>query len=80
MTDQAYRVHISVKPSEIIYLNGLIDSYENIGIMRTKDESAGKVTIYSAAGYEDILAGLLKSLIEEGLYMTVNSVDYIDEL
>jgi len=76
----SYRVHITVKPSDIIYLNGLLDSYEGMGIMRTENELAGKITIYSTAGYENVLAKFLKSLQKEGLWLTVNSTDYNDEL
>ena len=80
MTDRACRIHITVKPSEIIYLNGLIDSYENIGIMRTEDEIKGKATVYTTAGCENILAGLLESLQNEGLRLKIDCVDYNDEL
>ena len=80
MTGSACRFHIVVKPSEIIYLNGLIDSYEGIGIMRTEDETAGKVTVYSTTEYGSVLAELLKSLQKEGMRLTVNCVDHYDKL
>ncbi len=80
MTERACRFHVTVKPAEIVYLNGLIDSYEGVGTMRTEDETMGKVTIYSTIGYELILKDLLLALQKEGLLLTVDGIDYDDKL
>ena len=75
------RIHITTDPSRIIYVNGVLDSYEGIGIMRTADEHAGKIIIYTTQHDEATVKELLAAMeAEEGLKITITSVDYEDEV
>jgi hypothetical protein len=74
------RVFLTVPPHEIMYINCILDSYEGIGLMRTADESAGKVVIYTTKEYKACVLELIEALNAEGVRMVVESVDYEDAL
>ena len=75
---KACRVHIQLDPSKIIYLNGVLDSYEGLGIMRTADESAGKVIIYTTMHDEPTVKALIEAISQEGVKISVTDTDYED--
>lgn len=72
------RLHIKTEPSKIIYLNGILDSYEGIGLMRTADENAGKIIIYTTRNHEMLVRQMLDALREEGLALKITACDYED--
>jgi hypothetical protein len=74
----ACRVFITATTHEIIYINSVLDSYEGVGIMRTADESAGKIVIYTTKYFEQIVLGLIEALNTEGVRISVDKVDYED--
>ncbi|MDR2884446.1 MAG: DUF4911 domain-containing protein [Deferribacteraceae bacterium] len=74
----ACRVHLKVAPPDIIYLNGILDSYEGLGIMRTVDEKHGKAVVYTTIELESTVLSLLNALSGEGVRVSVENVDYED--
>jgi hypothetical protein len=80
MNTDSCRVFLTASTHEIVYINSVLDSYEGVGLMRTADESAGKIVIYTTKDFEPVVLGLIEALNNEGVRIMVDSVDYEDEI
>jgi hypothetical protein len=56
-----FRVH----PEDIAYLKFIIESYEGIAVLRTKDAREAIVEVMVAPGWEDDVTRILEGLKEE---------------
>ena len=75
------RLFLKANPKEIIYINGVLDSYEgSMGLMRTEDEQSGLLTVYTDESCEEALRALLDALRQEGVALEINASDRLDEV
>lgn len=61
-------VHIFVAatdPKEIGYINSIIESYEGMGLVRTRDEKQGIIEFWVAPDFLDVFHQVLRSLSTE---------------
>lgn len=52
-------------PKEIGYINSIIESYEGIGLVRTRDETQGVIEFWVAPDFLDLFHQVLHSLSTE---------------
>ncbi len=60
------RIRFSCAPEDIVYINGVIDSYGNLGLMRTLDKKGYNCAVYSTEGVYKTVLLILEALREEG--------------
>ena len=59
------RIEAVIKPQDICFLNGVLEGYDDMAVLRTLDSSRGLVEILASPYYEKELFELLYSLQRE---------------
>ena len=59
------RIEAEIDPRDICFLNGVIEGYDDMAILRTLDSSRGLVEILASPCYQDEIYELLNSLQAE---------------
>jgi hypothetical protein len=54
-----------IPPGEICYVSALIESYEGIGIVRTRDPQVGIIECWVIAEFREVFEAVLEELREE---------------
>ena len=58
-------IFLRLAPNDIVYLKAILESYDELGVLRTLDQKTGDVVILSLPDLKTDLDGLLKSLANE---------------
>lgn len=59
------RIKAEIDPRDICFLNGVLEGYDNMAVLRTLDSSRGLVEILASPSYQDEIYELLNSLQAE---------------
>jgi len=59
------KIEVQIEPRDICFLNGVLEGYDNMAILRTLDSSRGLVEILASPCYQDEICELLNSLQSE---------------
>ena len=59
------RIEAEIDPRDICFLNGVLEGYDSMGVLRTLDSSRGLVEILASPCYQDEIYKLLNSLQAE---------------
>ncbi|MFN8390072.1 MAG: DUF4911 domain-containing protein [Bdellovibrionota bacterium] len=60
--DNLRPIFIKIAPEDIVWLKSILESYEDLGIIRTLNKEKGEIVILALADTEAELMGLLDSL------------------
>ena len=60
-----YRIVIKVRREDIVYLNGIFESYDNLAIIRTIDRWESLVEILASPYFVSDVKGILEELKKE---------------
>ncbi len=63
--DNLCPIFLQIAPEDIVYLKSILESYEELGIIRTLDRQKGEIVILATKDMEQELRDLLNSLHEE---------------
>ena len=58
----AYRIVVKVKREDIVYLNGIFESYDNLAVIRTIDRWESLVEILASPYFVSDVKGILEEL------------------
>jgi len=58
-------IFLRLAPNDIVYLKAILESYDELGVLRTLDQKTGDVVILSLPDLKPDLEGLLSSLANE---------------
>ena len=58
-------IFLRLAPQDIVYLKAILESYDELGVLRTLDQKTGDVVILSLPDLKPALEGLLSSLVNE---------------
>jgi len=61
----AYRIVVKVKREDIVYLNGIFESYDNLAVIRTIDRWESLVEILASPYFVSDVKGILEELKRE---------------
>lgn len=61
----AYRIVVKVKREDIVYLNGVFESYDNLAVIRTIDRWESLVEILASPYFVSDVKGILEELKRE---------------
>jgi hypothetical protein len=59
------RLKATINPQDICFLNGIIEGYDDVGVLRTLDSAQGLVEILASPCYQEEIYHLLHSLHDE---------------
>lgn len=74
------RINFTCPGDDIIYVNSVIDSYGNLGLLRTVDKKKCNCAVFSTEGTYKTVLEVLKALIEEGLPITEITTEVTEEV
>lgn len=64
-----------IDPESIGFFKAILESYEDVGIFSVIDGKAGLVEIIYSVFFEDDLAGIIESMVQDGIqFREVNGV------
>jgi hypothetical protein len=66
-------IFLRISPNDIVYLKAILESYDELGVLRTLDQKTGDVVILSLPGLRADLEGLLASLSNEISFTILDS-------
>ncbi|MGL5000680.1 MAG: DUF4911 domain-containing protein [Cetobacterium sp.] len=58
----SYEFKIKTKREDIDFINKIMEAYEGVGIVRTKDATAGDLTIVSTTDFKDDVRMIVEDL------------------
>ena len=58
-------IFLRLAPEDIVYLKAILESYDELGVLRTLDQKTGDVVILSLPDLKADLDGLLESMANE---------------
>lgn len=61
----AYRIVVKVRREDIVYLNGIFESYDNLAVIRTIDRWESLVEILASPYFVSDVKGILEELKRE---------------
>ncbi|MGL5089264.1 MAG: DUF4911 domain-containing protein [Cetobacterium sp.] len=61
----SYEFKIKTKREDIDFINKIMEAYEGVGIVRTKDATAGDLTIVSTTDFKDDVRMIVEDLNEK---------------
>jgi hypothetical protein len=64
-TTEMSPIFLKLAPSDIVYLKAILESYDELGVLRTLDQKTGDVVILSLPDQRPELERLLASLANE---------------
>lgn len=68
---ETHRLLYRIKPQDIAYLRGTVESYDGMAVVKTADPRAGVVELRVAPGCDGLVQGILDHLARcEGLELT----------
>ena len=67
MPNQNYEFRIKTRREDIDFINKIMEAYEGIGVVRTKNADAGDLTIVSTADFKDDVRMIVEDLDKNGL-------------
>ena len=59
------KIEALIEPRDICFLNGVLEGYDNMAVLRTLDSSRGLVQILASPSFQDEIHVLLNSLQAE---------------
>ena len=59
------KIEAVIKPEDICFLNGVLEGYDDMAVLKTLDSSQGLVQILASPYYQDEIHELLHSLQSE---------------
>ncbi|WP_297408004.1 DUF4911 domain-containing protein [uncultured Cetobacterium sp.] len=62
MGSNSYEFKIKTKREDIDFINKIMEAYEGVGIVRTKDANAGDLTIVSTTDFKDDVRMIVEDL------------------
>ena len=74
------RITFSCAPDDIIYINGVIDSYGNLGLMRTLDRNGCLCALYSTEGVYKTVLRILRALQDEGVKIEIINTEQTESV
>nr|WP_307774551.1 DUF4911 domain-containing protein [uncultured Cetobacterium sp.] len=60
--DSSYEFKIKTKREDIDFINKIMEAYEGVGIVRTKNADAGDLTIVSTVDFKDDVRMIVEDL------------------
>lgn len=64
-----------IDPESVGFFKAILESYEDVGIFSVIDGKAGLVEIIYSVFFEDDLAGIIESMVQDGIqFREVNGV------
>lgn len=74
------RITFSCHPNDIIYVNSIIDSYGNLGLLRTVDKKKCNCAVFSTQKMSEVVLSILEALKLEGVAITEINIDETEEV
>ena len=65
---------LQVDKEQINYIRTTLESYDGMALVRTLDARAGLVQVHIAPGCRELLLSVLKSLVQEGLSISLTNM------
>lgn len=62
MHSQSYEFKIKTRREDIDFINKIMEAYEGIGVVRTKDADAGDLTIVSTSDFKEDVRMIIEDL------------------
>ena len=80
MAHQTVRISFECVPHDIIYVNGVLDSYGNLGLMRTVDKSGYNCAVFTTEDLYETVITILRELIKEGAGISAIKTDITENV
>ena len=58
-------IFIRIPPEELVFLCGIIESHDDLAVVKTLDSNAGLAVIMTSPGFKDSLISLLQSIADD---------------
>jgi hypothetical protein len=70
-------IYLEISPQDIAYIKFILESYEEVGIIRTVDRKKAVIVLLAAEDFFDVARAIVKSLQQE---ITLNEIASPPEL